>query len=236
MDKKKHFKEGLKDALPIALGYIPISITFALLAKSYQIPNMIIVLMSLLVFAGSSQFIGIKLISLGVTFPEIILTTFIVNFRNSLMSSAMAQKIDSNESPFKRAMIAYTVTDETFAIASSKMKYHIPTAYIAGLQGLLFFAFNLGTVLGTFIINDISPRITQSMGITIYAMFISILIPSVKKSNKVLRIVIISASISSFLTFQPWISISMGWIIIIATVITAMTMAYFDTEKEMDNE
>jgi predicted branched-subunit amino acid permease len=153
------------------------------------------------------------------------------------MSSAMAQKIDSNEPVLKRSLIAYGVSDETFAIASSKMKHHIPTAYIAGLQGLLFFSFNLGTILGTFIINDINPRITQSLGITIYAMFLSILIPNVKKSNKVLRIVIIAVSISSFLTFQPWIVLSMGWILISATVITAMTMAYLEMkmEKEIEN-
>lgn len=232
MERELGVKDGIKQGLPLAMGYIPVAIAFALLGKSYGIPDLVIILMSSVIYAGSSQFIGVKLMSLGLGTPEIVLTTFIVNFRNFLMSSAVAQRIDDDIPALKRAAIAYTVTDETFAVATTSVSGNIPTSYLVGLQGLLFFAYNLATIAGVLFIQDMSPRITQSLGITIYAMFLSILVPSVRKSSRLLRIAIFSAALSSLLTYQPIVKLSMGWIIIIATVVTAGGYAYLSTKEE----
>lgn len=230
------FLDGIKDGFPISIGYIPIAITFGILAKSYGIPNHIIILMSLIIFAGSSQFIGIKLISLGTPHPEIIFTTFIINFRNFLMSSALSQRIEPSIPKKLKALIAYGVTDETFAIASSRKEEKINARYLIGLHGLLFTSFNFGTFIGTYLISNLSGSIKNSLGIAIYAMFLSILIPSIKKSKKILMISLMAVIISSLLTYMPFIKvISTGWIIIIATIISSSIGALiFPKEVESD--
>jgi predicted branched-subunit amino acid permease len=71
-------KEGIKAGVPIAIGYLPIAIAFGVLAKSSGVPSFIAMLMSLLVFAGASQFVAINLLGLGALPFEIVLTTFIL--------------------------------------------------------------------------------------------------------------------------------------------------------------
>lgn len=227
------FKDGLKDSLPVAIGYIPIAIAFGLTSKSYNIPDYIIILMSLIVFAGSSQFVGAKLISLNVPVPEIVLTTFIINFRNFLMSGAISQRIDQNMSFRLKSFLSFFITDESFAIISYRNSI-LNWKYLLGLQGFLYFTFNLGTVMGIFLIENLNSNIKNCLGITIYAMFISLLIPSIKKSFKTLSVCLIAVFVSLTLTYLP-INISKAWIILISTI-TASFYAACMFQKGEANE
>lgn len=93
MRSRDDFLSGMKKALPVAFGYIPIAITYGILAENTGIPAYITVLMSVVVFAGASQFVALNLIALGLGSWEIISTTFVVNFRHFLMSASLSQKI-----------------------------------------------------------------------------------------------------------------------------------------------
>lgn len=89
------FLRGVKSGMPIAIGYIPIAVAFGLLARSQDIPNFVSLLMSLVIYAGASQFIGINLFVLGTSFGEIVITTFLLNLRHFLMSATLSQRIES---------------------------------------------------------------------------------------------------------------------------------------------
>ncbi|HBE44312.1 MAG TPA: branched-chain amino acid ABC transporter permease [Deltaproteobacteria bacterium] len=107
--------EGARAAWPICLGYFPIGIAFGVIAQKAGLNPLEIGLMSLLVFAGSSQFIAISLLSSGASFLAITLTTFIVNLRHFLMSSALAVYL--RHTPKKCiTLFGYGVTDESFAM------------------------------------------------------------------------------------------------------------------------
>ncbi len=90
---KSEVISGIKAAIPIAIGYIPITITFGLIAKSAGIPNYISLLMSVIVFAGGSQFVAVNLLMLGAAPVEMVIATFILNLRHFLMSSSVSQRI-----------------------------------------------------------------------------------------------------------------------------------------------
>lgn len=227
--------DGVKDSIPISFGYIPVAITFGLLAKSYDIPNIIIVMMSAVIYAGSSQFMGIKLISLGTPYPEIILTTFMINIRNLLISSAMSIKTEEDLSKNKRAIIGYTVTDETFAILSSIDEEKVGFSYLLGLQGFLFISFNIGTFLGVYVVSSINPELMNSLGISIYAMFISILLPSIKKSRKIALICLVSIAISICITYIPF-KISTGWVMIVTALVASSIGGYLHTKEVNKDE
>ena len=150
VSNKEHFLRGVKSALPIAVGYIPIAIAFGLLAKSVGIPSYITSLMSFLIFAGASQFIGVNLIVLGASWWEIVITTFIINLRHFLMTAAITQRLEKNAGKKWRMLLAFGVTDETFSVASFQNDKVLSRYYVLGLNVVAFASWNFGTWIGLF--------------------------------------------------------------------------------------
>lgn len=107
--------DGAKAAWPICLGYIPVGIAFGVIAQKTGLTLLEIGLMSCIVFAGSSQFIAVSMIGSGAGLLPIIITTFTVNLRHLLMSSALAVHLRLTD-PRLIALFSYGVTDESFAL------------------------------------------------------------------------------------------------------------------------
>ena len=108
-------------AWPICLGYVPIGLAFGVLAQKAGLHPLEIGVMSLFVFAGSSQFIAISMLSSGAGIASIIATTFVVNLRHFLMSSSLALHLGSVKKS-TLSLFAYGVTDESFAVNLSKFR------------------------------------------------------------------------------------------------------------------
>ena len=106
---------GLGAAWPICLGYFPIGLSLGVLAQKGGLEPWQTGLMSLLVFAGGSQFIAIAMLGAGASSVTIVATTFIVNLRHLLMSSALSVHFPGVSRRFL-ALFAYGITDESFAV------------------------------------------------------------------------------------------------------------------------
>jgi 4-azaleucine resistance transporter AzlC len=119
IDTKRTIIEGLAAGWPICLGYLPIGLAFGVLAQKAGLYPVEIGLMSLIVFAGSSQFIAVSMLSMGAAAASIVVTTFMVNLRHLLMSSALVVYLGQ---PRRRilALFAYGITDESFAVNLAK--------------------------------------------------------------------------------------------------------------------
>ncbi len=231
IEKKKNceLKEGIKAGLPIVVGYIPIAMSFGILAKTVGLSMIDSFLFSAIVFAGASQFMALNLLVAGVGAGEIILTTLLVNFRHFLMSASLATKITKDMKKWI-PLIAFGVTDESFSVASFK-EGNLTKQFIIALQLLSYSAWVLGTVLGYGVGELLPPDITGSMGIALYAMFIAILLPEAKKSKKVLVLAILSGvfnTVFGYVHFLP-----KGWTMILAIVLSAGIGTYFDNRKEV---
>ena len=109
---------GVRRALPIVLGYVPIGFAYGVLAGKSGISEANTLLMSLIVFAGSSQFIAIGLFASGSGPAAAILTTFVVNLRHLLMAASLAPYL-SGWKKRHLAWFSFQLTDETFALHSS---------------------------------------------------------------------------------------------------------------------
>jgi 4-azaleucine resistance transporter AzlC len=222
-ENKLTFSEGVQAGISIALGYIPIAITFGLLSKASGIPNYISMLMSLTVFAGASQFLGIQLMSLGAGIFEIVTATLILNFRHFLMTSFLSQKINVGVSKKLLSLVAFGVTDETFAVASLREEKKLTVAFILGLNTIAFASWNLGTWIGIFAASAVPQTLRDSMGIALYAMFIGLLVPSIKRSRPVLVVSSAAMLIHWLLRYiPPFYYISTGWTIILSTSLAAL--------------
>lgn len=118
---KQIFIDGFKAAWPICMGYVPIGLAFGVLAQKAGLQPWQIGMMSLFVFAGSSQFIAVSMLSSGASVAAIAMTTFVVNLRHFLMSSSLAVYLQGSSGKFLTAF-AYGVTDESFAVNMAKFR------------------------------------------------------------------------------------------------------------------
>jgi 4-azaleucine resistance transporter AzlC len=114
-------REGLAAGWPICLGYLPIGLALGVLGGNAGLDPLRIGLMSLLVFAGSAQFIAVAMLAAAASPPAIVATVFVVNLRHLLMSSALAVQLRGSGRAFL-ALFAYGVTDESFAVNSVRFR------------------------------------------------------------------------------------------------------------------
>lgn len=229
---KNEFIEGVKAGMPVAIGYIPIAVAFGILAKSLDVPNLISLMMSVFIYAGASQFIGLNLLAIGSSLGEIVLTTFLLNLRHFLMSAALSQRIDAKISKNWRLLLSFGVTDETFALSALKTEKSLSRYFILGLHVIAFAAWNIGTWLGIFFSNALPAIIKASMGIALYAMFIGLLIPQIKKSKSARFSALLAIILNSLVSWY-FVGVSGGIGIIISTIISAAICASVYKEEEL---
>lgn len=118
-NQNKEFRGGAKAALPLVLGAIPFAILFGTLAPTSGLSALATIAMSVLVFAGSAQFIVLALIAVQAPLEMILLTTFVVNLRHILYATALVEHV-KHLSIAWRAVLAFGLTDESFANMSQR--------------------------------------------------------------------------------------------------------------------
>lgn len=226
------FIHGLKHGLPIAMGYVPVSFTFGLMAVSGGLPAWLAFVISLTNLTSAGQFAGTNLIIAGAGYLEIALTTFIINIRYMLMSLSLTQRLEKGMTLAKRLMVAFGVTDEIFTVASMKEGL-LSFPYMMGLIIGPVIGWSGGTLLGAVISTSLPESLSGAMGIALYAMFIAIILPQAKKSKAVVIIVLISVAITCLLKYIPLFkAVSSGFRVIIATIMGAGIGAFLFPVKE----
>jgi 4-azaleucine resistance transporter AzlC len=167
--------QGAAAAWPICLGYMPIGLAFGVLAQKAGLSPLEIGLMSVIVFAGSSQFIAVSMLAAGASLISIVVTTFIVNLRHFLMSSALAVYLKNTDRK-KLSFFAYGVTDESFAVNLSKFRdehWDLNSALVTNFSAN--FTWILTTMLGG-IGGQFIPAHAFGIDYALIAMFICLLV------------------------------------------------------------
>lgn len=223
---ENRFMVGVKDGIPIGLGYVSVSFTFGMMAVSMGIPLEVAVLISLTNLTSAGQFAGLELLLVSGAYVEMALTQLIINLRYALMSLSLSQKIDPDLKSIDRMMMAYCVTDEIFALASSK-EGKIGKWYFFGLASVPILGWTLGTLIGGSFSTLLPVAIRDALQLAIYGMFLAIIIPPAKKMNSVRKVVLLSIILSCIFTYlNAYLHIGSGFMIIICTVLAAGLGAY----------
>lgn len=216
--RTSNFKQGLQGGISIAIGYMPIAITYGFIAKSTGLSFFETLLMSLIVYAGASQYMALDMIAKQIGMVEIILTTFIVNIRHFLMTASLNEKVEKDH-PIKKAVYAFGITDETFSVAAVQ-KGTLKTGYMFGLTIIAYLSWVGFTAVG-FVIGASLPELFQAgMSVALYAMFIGLLVPSMKGSMKVVFLALVAAVFNCIFIFFE--ILSTGWAIMASTIISAV--------------
>lgn len=223
------FLRGIKKGFPICLGYIPVSFTFGLIAVKMGFNPLEATIISLTNMASAGQFAGIRLIEGGAPYIELIITTFVINVRYFLMSLSLSQKVATDLPFYKRAIMAFCITDEVFALAAME-KEDVSFPFFGGLMATPIFGWTLGTCLGAVASGLLPPMLQGCFGIALYCMFIAIIIPPARTGRKVAIAVIVSALLSCIFKYVPGVNILSksgggGWSIIVSAVVAAAICA-----------
>lgn len=233
LDLKFTYKKGLKDGIPIALGYFAVSFAFGVSVVSKGMPLFIALFMSMTNLTSAGQVAGATVVIALGTFIEIILTQLIINARYFLMGITLSQRLDSKFTLLDRFLCSFGITDEIFGVAVSYKK-PISKQYLYGLILLPFLGWSLGTLFGA-IAGDILPNmVTSSLSIALYAMFIAIFIPAGMQDKKIFVAIIISVGLSCCFYYIPFLhkNVSSGIAYIICALVGSIVCALFFPVKE----
>lgn len=233
----KWYKKGIRDGIPIALGYFAVAFTLGIVAKKAGLTAFQAGLTSALTNASAGGYAGFTLIAAGASYLEVALTELIVNARYLLMSCALSQKLDPNTSLLHRALIAFDVTDEIFGISVSVTGTLNPF-YNYGAMSVAIPGWALGTVFGVITGNILPASLVSALSVGLYGMFLAIIIPPAKKSKVIAGLIIISMTLSFAFANLPVLSnISSGIRVIILTVAISLAAALlFPVKEENENE
>jgi 4-azaleucine resistance transporter AzlC len=213
-------KKGIKDGLPVFIGYFTTAVAYGLLGRNTGLLFLETISVSLIVFAGASQFIFLTLFASGVGGVEIVITTFLVNLRHLLMSSSLAMGLEKRT--FRLPFAAFGVTDETFAVASFGSE-KITESYMIGLNTTAYLGWFSGSAAG-YLVGDLLPaKLQDVMSLLLYLMFVAILTPEVRKRFSLLPVILLSGGLNWFLAWGGWLN--SGWNMIVA-IIAGCTFGY----------
>lgn len=191
-------RAGLEAAWPICLGFFPIGLSLGVLAQKSGLAPWQMALMSLVVFAGGSQFIAVAMLEAHGAPLAIVTTTFMINLRHLLMSSSLSLHFPAASRSFL-ALFAYGVTDESFAVNMSRFNsgnWDRLSALTLNqvTNATWFFSTVLGTYAGQFI-----PAGSFGIDYALTGMFICLLVFQLKNAVFVATAVI--AAICSVLAY-----------------------------------
>lgn len=144
---KAGYAKGLRDGLPIALGYVSVAFAFGIQATAAGLSPLQAVLISLLNVTSAGQLAGLQLMVGGASMAEMALTQLTINLRYALMSLSLSQKLDRTMTLPHRLLISFCNTDEVFVVAS-RQEGRLGRVYLYGLTNGPFAGWVLGTLLG----------------------------------------------------------------------------------------
>lgn len=226
------FSEGFRDGVPIGLGYLSVSFTFGMMAVASGIPVWAAIAISMTNLTSAGQFAGLSGIVAAVGYLEVALAQLVINIRYALMSVSLSQRLDKTIKTPGRMGIAFGITDEIFAVSSTK-EGRVGKRYMGGLILAPYVGWALGTALGALAGTLLPDSVQSALGIAIYGMFLAIILPAAKKSRPVFAVLLIAVGLSCLFRYLPFLSgVSEGFVIIICATVAALCGALLFPEKE----
>ena len=232
---KTPFLQGLRDGIPIGLGYLSVSFGFGILCMSLGLSVLTAAGISMSNLTSAGQVAGVGIIAAGGTLVEMALTQLVINLRYSLFAISLSQKLDDSFTGIHRFIAAFGITDEIFAAAYGQ-KGKIKPAYMYGVILVSAFGWVLGTFLGASLGQVLPQSLSAAMGIMLYGMFLAVFIPPARKERGVL-VAVIAAALCSILFAYVFTFVSGGFAVIISALLAAAICAWlFPVEQKEDGD
>lgn len=232
---KNAFINGLRDGVPIALGYFSVAFSLGIVAKKAGLNPFQGFLSSLLNHASAGEYAEFTVIMANAPYLEMAFVILVTNIRYMLMSCALSQKFDPATSFVHRLFVGFGITDEIFGISIGRIGALNPY-YNYGAMAIALPSWSLGTAIGIIAGNILPPSIVSALSVALYGMFIAIIIPVAKTDRIVGGVIIVSFLVSfavSKITLFDSMSDSMK-ISLLTVIIAGIAAALFPVKDEDD--
>lgn len=235
-DKKRQFLLGMQSAIPVVIAYLPMGIAYAITARSAGLYILETIMMSVCVFTGAGQMLAAQMLVENADLIVIVIATFVINLRYIIMSTCVVNGLKGSPL-YLKMMATFGVTDEAFAIFTTRREDHRSMTYWMGLMLTTYASWISGAVIGAFTSNILPDILRDSFGIAMYAMFIAIVVPGLKGNRPLVWVVCITAVLSTLFS----LFLDSAWSVVCATIIGAGIGVYImpdegnDTNDANDN-
>ncbi len=232
---KQQFRYGLRDGLPIGLGYFAVAFALGITAKNAGLNALQAGIASFLLNASAGEYAGFTLIAAAATYGEVALMTLITNARYFLMSCSLSQKLDASVPVWHRMIIGFDVTDEIFGVSMAVPGKLCPY-YTYGVMALALPGWAGGTILGVLAGALLPFRVVSALSVGLFGMFIAIIVPPARQ-NKVITALICICFALSFaadrLTLLSGVSTGVKTIVL-TVVVSALVALLFPIKEEKE--
>jgi len=220
------FLRGMRRSVPLALGFIPIGCSFAVMAGQAGLTAAETIFMSFFVLSGASQIMAVGMIAQGAAFPAILLASAFMTMRHLVLSSSVMRRL-GRLSVVQKIVASYALCDESFAVFSLSEEKNFP--FLMGCNTLFCSTWIGSTALGCVLNNFLPPIVADSCAIAFYAAFLAMLVPVVRKSIPILLLVLLTGAVNTVLQlFLP-----SSWAVVFSMVGCAAAGTFFvPAEKE----
>ncbi len=230
-DKKQDILHGLRDGIPIAMGYFAVAFSLGIIAVKAGLTAPMGFLSSFFTRASAGEYGTYTLIAANAAYVEVIAMCLVVNLRYMLMSAALSQKIAPQTSWWHRLLMACCITDEVFGISVAHYGYTPPAyTYSAALISTLFWA--SGCALGIVAGSLLPQQMATALSVSLYGMFLAIIIPPCHKDKNVLYTLIASFTLSGLCAIAPVVSqMNSGMRTVVLTIVISAAAAWLKPIK-----
>ncbi|MBQ7785006.1 MAG: AzlC family ABC transporter permease [Clostridia bacterium] len=231
-ENKSWFLRGVRDGVPIMLGYAAVAFTLGIAARNAGLTAFQAGLTSLLNNASAGEKAGFTVIEANEGYLAMAVMMLIVNARYLLMSCALSQKISPETGLIPRLIIGFEVTDEIFGVQMN-VPGMINPWYTYGVISMALPGWSLGTYFGVLMGNALPARVVSALSVGLYGMFLAVIIPPARKSRVIAALVLVSMAASFAFSRLPALSvISPGMRVIILTVVISAAAALLFPVKD----
>ena len=236
MNRDKHaFINGIRDGIPIALGYFAVAFSLGIVAKKAGLNPVQGFISSMLNHASAGEYAEFTVIMANAPYIEMVFVITVTNIRYLLMSCALSQKFDEGTSGVHRFFVGFGITDEIFGISIGRQGALNPY-YNYGAMTIALPGWSLGTALGIVAGNILPASVVSALSVALYGMFIAIIVPESKKNKIVGGVVAVSFLVSLAVSeIRLFDNMSDSMKISLLTVIIAGAAALLFPVKEEDN-
>ncbi|HHU06099.1 MAG TPA: AzlC family ABC transporter permease [Clostridiales bacterium] len=224
--------EGTRDGIPVALGYLAVSFSLGIVARSAGLTAFQGFLASALVNASAGEYAGFTVIAADAPYLEMVIVILIANARYFLMSCAMSQRMSHETRLPHRLLLGNYITDEFFGLAISRPGYINPS-YSYGSILVAAPCWAIGTAIGVIAGNLLPLRVVSALNVALYGMFLAIIVPPARKNKVIAGLILICFASSYAASLLPIISdLSAGTRTIILTVAISAIAAFLFPVKQ----
>jgi len=216
------FLEGVRDGIPIALGYFAVAFSLGIAARNAGLDALQAFVASAMNLASAGEYAGFSAIAASASYLEVAFVTLVTNARYFLMGASLAQRFDSDESTLNRIGVGYGITDEIFGIAIARPAPLVP-AYSYGAIAIAMPAWATGTSLGVIAGNALPANVVAALSVSLFGMFLAIIMPEARKSRVVLACVI-AGFVSSYV-FGVLVPLTAAWTPGTRTIVLTVVIA-----------